>query len=84
MYSPPPFDSRDAALAARICTALAGNPCRIDDTFLSVTISIGVAEARERVEYGENALEDMLARADKALYAAKAAGRDRVAVDGAT
>ena len=73
-----------AALAARIRTVLAGNPCRIDDTFLSVTISIGVAEARERVEYGEDALEDMLARADKALYAAKAAGRDRVAVDGAT
>ncbi|WP_245611261.1 GGDEF domain-containing protein [Solidesulfovibrio alcoholivorans] len=72
-----------AALAARFRTVLAGNPCRIDGTFLSVTVSIGVAEARERVEYGENALEDMLARADKALYAAKAAGRDRVAVDGA-
>ena len=42
-----------------------------------------MAEARERVEYGEDALEDMLARADKALYAAKAAGRDRVVVDGA-
>ncbi len=71
------------ALAERIRVSLAERPCPIDGVFVPLTCSIGVAEARQRVEYGESALEDMLARADKALYAAKGSGRDRVVVDGA-
>lgn len=70
-----------AMLGQRIRTALAADPCRVDGMALPVTVSIGVAEARERVEYGETPLEDLLARADKALYAAKDAGRDRVVVE---
>ena len=40
---------------------------------LALTVSIGVAVARERESF-----EDVLRRADQALYAAKAAGRNRV------
>jgi len=46
-----------------------------DWPFTRLTASIGVAEARP----GESA-EGLVARADQALYAAKVAGRDRVAV----
>jgi diguanylate cyclase (GGDEF)-like protein len=46
---------------------------------IGVTVSIGVAVARE----GELDSDDMVARADEALYAAKAGGRDRVCLAGA-
>jgi diguanylate cyclase (GGDEF)-like protein len=70
-------------LAERIRIALAGAPCRVNGHSLSVTVSIGVAEARREVEFGGGMLDDLLARADTAMYAAKAAGRDRVMVEGA-
>lgn len=43
-----------------------------------VTVSAGVAVARSR----DDTVGDLLRRVDRALYAAKAAGRDRVVVDG--
>lgn len=46
---------------------------------IGVTVSIGVAVARD----GELDSDDMVARADGALYAAKAGGRDRVCLAGA-
>lgn len=70
-----------AELAERIRLALAEAPCRVGELLLPVTVSIGVAEIRERVQFGESALDDVLARADQALYAAKTAGRDRVMVE---
>jgi diguanylate cyclase (GGDEF)-like protein len=42
---------------------------------LKVTVSIGVASLTEK------GMQDMLLRADRALYAAKGAGRNRVATD---
>jgi diguanylate cyclase (GGDEF)-like protein len=69
-------------LAERIRRAVAGAPCRVAGRDVVVTVSAGVAEARERVAFGETALDDLLARADAALYAAKAAGRNRVRGDG--
>ena len=40
--------------------------------------SIGVAQARREVYFGGSVLDDLMARADTAMYAAKAAGRNRV------
>ena len=61
------------AIAERVRRAVAGE--RWDDVSagLSITVSIGLATTRE----GENA-EQVLQRADDALYRAKAEGRDRV------
>jgi diguanylate cyclase (GGDEF)-like protein/PAS domain S-box-containing protein len=58
---------RDAASQIRIAVAPASR---------RVTVSIGVASLRP----GETAIETVLARADEALYDAKAAGRDRIVV----
>ncbi len=46
-----------------------------DGTALTVTISIGVSTYRR----GEQGIAAALARADSALYEAKAAGRNRIA-----
>ena len=46
----------------------------IDGTELDVTVSLGVAEKQP----GQTNLTSLIARADKALYAAKAAGRNNV------
>jgi two-component system cell cycle response regulator len=48
-----------------------------DGRLISVTISVGVAAYAEGLETPE----DLLAAADRALYAAKQAGRNRVVVD---
>lgn len=69
-----------AELAERVRLAIEAHPTRVGPLELPVTVSIGVADARELIEYGESVLDDMLARADKALYAAKAAGRNRVVI----
>jgi len=69
------------ALAERIRRALADRPCRIQGRVLPVTVSIGVAEARQEVHFGAGMLDDLLVRADRAMYQAKAAGRDQVAVE---
>jgi diguanylate cyclase len=42
---------------------------------LSLTVSLGVAELRRD---GDENLEGLIARADRAMYQAKAAGRDTV------
>ncbi|EFL51670.1 diguanylate cyclase [Solidesulfovibrio fructosivorans JJ]] len=70
-----------AMLAERFRHALSGAPCMVENRALVVTVSIGVAALRDQVEYGETPLDDLLARADKALYVAKAAGRNCVKVD---
>jgi len=69
------------ALAERIRRALADRPCRIQGRVLPVTVSIGVAEARQEVHFGAGMLDDLLVRADRAMYQAKAAGRDQVAFE---
>jgi two-component system, cell cycle response regulator len=63
------------AVAESLRTGIAGSPITADDTTLSMTVSIGVA-----VWTGEE-LEHLVGRADTALYAAKAAGRDRVMLE---
>jgi two-component system, cell cycle response regulator len=63
------------AVAESLRAAVAGAPVTADDAELAMTVSIGVAAWT-----GEE-LDDLVARADRALYAAKAAGRDRVVVE---
>jgi diguanylate cyclase (GGDEF)-like protein len=64
-----------AAVAESLRAAVAATPIDAGDAALGVTVSIGVAAWA-----GED-LDGLVARADHALYAAKAAGRDCVVVE---
>jgi two-component system, cell cycle response regulator len=64
-----------AAVAESLRAGVSGTPITADGSELQVTISIGVAAWT-----GEE-LDDLVVRADRALYAAKAAGRDRVVLE---
>ncbi len=83
-----PHTLREGALQAaeRFREAVRRNPVSSGDELVSVTISVGVAAASDPTE----SLEELLHRADQAMYRAKAQGRDRVilappvAVAGAT
>ncbi len=62
-------------VAERVRQRITANPIKSPDISLDITMSMGVTLARK----GEKA-DEAIARADAALYAAKAAGRDRVVV----
>jgi diguanylate cyclase (GGDEF)-like protein len=64
-----------SALAERIRETVAGSQLKAAGHDVRITVSVGVTS-----EVGKNLppLESMLARADEALYAAKAEGRNRV------
>ncbi|MBP1990889.1 sensor domain-containing diguanylate cyclase [Paenibacillus eucommiae] len=47
---------------------------------VGVTVSMGVADYLQHLEYGTTHLEDMISRADQALYWAKSRGRNRIDV----
>ena len=64
-------------LAEKIREVLERSPINEDQFVIRVTASLGVAQAEETD--GLNGQTQTLARADKALYAAKQAGRNRVA-----
>ncbi len=69
----PDADAAAAAVTAeKLRSEVAGTVVRCDGRELRVTVSIGWAAWE-----GESA-EELLRRADDALYAAKGAGRDRV------
>ncbi len=72
----------DAARALALAERLRRNVEHIDlrqsGLSVSVTISVGVAGMSLAPGFGSGPLEDMLARADHALYRAKQAGRNRV------
>lgn len=65
------------AMAAALVGAVRGAPMRFGDQELPLTLSIGVAEWS-----AGQSLDMLIAAADAALYAAKAAGRDGHAVAG--
>jgi diguanylate cyclase (GGDEF)-like protein len=70
-----PLTALDGAanLAERLRAAIGGTPMTFEAVPIAVTVSIGVAEFRP-----SDSVEETLSRADRNLYAAKKAGRDRV------
>lgn len=62
------------AVALRVCERLRDQPVHVDGNAIGCTVSIGVAA----MEPGVDGIHTLLQRADTALYAAKAAGRNRV------
>ena len=62
------------AVAQRVCERLREQSVRVDGIVVACTVSIGVAT----MEPGIDDINALLQRADSALYAAKAAGRNRV------
>ena len=71
----------DAARPAldRVVASINGHPIRTTVGPIPATVSVGAAQWAPGQE-----LEDVISRAGKALYAAKAGGRGQVIVDGAT
>jgi diguanylate cyclase (GGDEF)-like protein len=63
------------AVAESLRAAVGGTPMEADGMPLPVTVSIGLAG------WSGEPLDDLVARADHALYGAKAAGRDRVVAE---
>jgi diguanylate cyclase (GGDEF)-like protein len=75
----PSTDAASALAAAeRMRQSFAGSPMLIGDRELLITVSIGVAvlDAQDQV------YSHLLRRADRAMYAAKTAGRNKVMLDG--
>ena len=74
-------DAQDAeealAVAGRLRAAVAATPFAIGEALLPVTVSVGVAPWPDGVDVAQ-----AIARADRALYAAKHGGRDRVVAAG--
>ncbi|MEJ6404643.1 sensor domain-containing diguanylate cyclase [Yoonia sp. 2307UL14-13] len=62
------------AQAARLCDTIGGSPFAIGDRHLDVTASFGVTT----VYTADHGFDDVLKRADRALYRAKEGGRDQV------
>lgn len=68
-------ESEARAVAERVCVAMRA-PIAVDDRPLTATMSVGVAMCLP----GEHDVQGILRDADVAMYQAKDAGRDRVAV----
>jgi len=69
-----------ATMAERLREAVAAARFETPDGALRVTLSLGVAEYDRRM----TSARDLIAAADRALYAAKRGGRNRVMVAGET
>ncbi|MFW5500863.1 MULTISPECIES: sensor domain-containing diguanylate cyclase [unclassified Maridesulfovibrio] len=67
-------------LAERLRYGIEARTFNNDAQPLTCTISIGVAHYATDIKFGVDAYEDMLARADNALYKAKDTGRNRVCI----
>ncbi|MET0108765.1 MAG: diguanylate cyclase [Candidatus Thiodiazotropha sp.] len=66
-------------LAQRICDQIASMPYQEEQQLIFITVSIGASG----IEDGDNDFNDLLNRADKALYEAKKRGRNRVVISSA-
>jgi diguanylate cyclase (GGDEF)-like protein len=74
-----PDTSRREAIeiGRRLCETLAAHPIEYDDLSLRVTASVGIATA----EHGPCSREDLIKRADRALFRAKSGGGNRAMCD---
>ena len=73
-----PSTDKDSAwgVAERIRSSLQYHPAHIDsERDIPMTVSIGLAQLNH---YGQDSRHSLFERADKALYEAKQAGRNRV------
>jgi two-component system cell cycle response regulator len=61
-------------VAERLWSSVRSTPFQFDGTSIAVTISLGVATSGSKDELHE----DIIKRADEALYRAKNEGRDRI------
>ncbi|WP_127582295.1 sensor domain-containing diguanylate cyclase [Paenibacillus koleovorans] len=68
-------------LAERIRAWIENSPYREDSFTIRISVSIGVTQNSRTRKFGTNVLEDMIERADKALYKAKHRGRNRVVAE---
>jgi diguanylate cyclase (GGDEF)-like protein len=68
-------------LAERIRVMFTVSPYKDEGRVIALTVSIGVSQTCLKRSFGTNQLEDMIERADKALYRAKHLGRNRVECD---
>lgn len=75
-----PADPGGLQLGERIRRCFEDIPYREDGVEIPLTVSIGVADYRLGGSFGKNALEDMISRADEALYKSKRNGRNRVEI----
>lgn len=64
-------------ISERVCMRVASSPINVQKRTVDITISLGLAPARNADD-----ATTLIARADAALYAAKAQGRNRVIVAG--
>ena len=60
-------------IASRLCAAISDEPITVEDTLITISISMGLAGLDENV----SSLDELLQRADQALYKAKEEGRNR-------
>ncbi len=72
---------RGQELAERIRTWVENSPYCEQDISIQLSVSIGVTQNSETRIFGTNVLEDMIERADKALYKAKHRGRNNVVAE---